>query len=125
MFKSKVVLSLMAGLAILVMVAGCTQTAPQPAPQTAHRFNLIITTTKLATGKVGANYSQTLEATGGVSPYRWSLTDGDLPDGLTKSGAVISGTPTEAGVFDFTIYLADSAGSSRMAGLSINVLSNP
>src|SRR5439155_10851615 len=55
----------------------------------------IVTTSPLATGTVGATYSQTLTATGAAAPYTWSLISGPLPAGLTLSSAgVISGTPT-------------------------------
>jgi hypothetical protein len=89
---------------------------------TIQRVNAIIVTTNLPEGKIGTKYSQTLTAKGGLPPYRWSLADGDLPVGLTLSGEIISGTPTMAGMFSFTILMEDSAGSSTLVSLSINVL---
>src|SRR5207302_6466795 len=59
---------------------------------------LTITTTSLPNGQVNTAYSTTLAATGGTTPYTWSLTSGTLPSGLTlnaTSGA-ITGTPTIA-----------------------------
>ena len=44
---------------------------------------LVVTTTSLPAGTVGIAYSQTLAATGGQSPYTWSLSSGALPAGLT------------------------------------------
>ncbi|MGA8730703.1 MAG: Ig domain-containing protein, partial [Terracidiphilus sp.] len=60
--------------------------------------SLSITTTSLPSGQVGTAYSATLAATGGTSPYAWSLTSGTLPAGLTLNAATgaISGTPTAA-----------------------------
>jgi fibronectin type 3 domain-containing protein len=42
------------------------------------------------------SYSLTLAATGGTTPYTWSLTSGTLPGGLNlnASTGLISGTPT-------------------------------
>ena len=71
----------------------------------------IITPSPLPSGMAGELYSVTLEATGGTEPYTWSLTSGDLPDGLSlnASSGEISGTPTAAGVFGFTILVTDSS----------------
>jgi len=72
---------------------------------------LTITTTGLANGSVGSPYFQSLTGTGGLPPYTWSVTAGSLPNGLTlgTSGGVISGTPSKAGAFQFTVLLSDSA----------------
>ena len=71
---------------------------------------LDITTTTLADGTVGAAYSQTVAATGGVIPYAWSVTGGALPDGLALNASTgeVSGTPTAYGAFNFTVAVADS-----------------
>jgi FG-GAP repeat/Putative Ig domain len=58
----------------------------------------------LPAGTVGAAFSQTLTATGGTAPFTFSVSSGALPPGLTLSQAgVISGTPTAAGSFSFTV----------------------
>ncbi len=71
---------------------------------------LTITTTSLPAITVGTPYNATLSASGGISPYTWSLGSGALPAGLTLSSAgVISGTPTAQGSFSFTVAVKDSA----------------
>ena len=60
----------------------------------------------------GAAYSVVLSATGGQPAYTWSLATNSpgLPAGLTLSpGGVISGIPTQNGVYDFMIQMMDSA----------------
>ena len=48
------------------------------------------------------NYSVSLNAIGGVGPYKWTRKDGSLPTGQSLSElGVISGEPTEAGLFEF------------------------
>ncbi len=77
-----------------------------------------ITTTSLSDGKVGEAYSQTLAATG-TTPITWALGSGSsLPAGLTLSDGTISGTPTTAGTFTFTVKATNSAGDDTK-GLTI------
>lgn len=60
-----------------------------------------ITTSTLPDSVTTAVYSQQLSAN---SPSTWGITSGALPAGLTLSGAgVISGTPTTAGSYTFTV----------------------
>ena len=76
---------------------------------------LTITTATLANGTIGTAYSATLAATGGVSPYTWSITTGTLPAGLSLSATsgAITGTPTAAATASFTVQVADSGEGYR------------
>jgi hypothetical protein len=86
---------------------------------------LTVTTTSLPGGTVSTAYSQTLQVTGGSSPYSWSISSGSLPAGLTLSTAgVISGTPTTAGTASFTVKVTDANSNTATANLSIVVASN-
>lgn len=82
-----------------------------------------ITTTTLPGGKAGDAYSQTLAATG-TAPITWSIESGSLPAGLALSGDTISGTPTAAGTFTFTVKAANGAGSDTKE-LSIVIQAAP
>lgn len=72
--------------------------------------DLSISTTSLPNATVDQPYSQTLSATGGISPYTWSISSANLPAGLSlnASTGIISGTPTAAETANFTIQVADS-----------------
>ncbi|MFY2788451.1 Ig domain-containing protein [Rhodococcus sp. MALMAid1271] len=71
--------------------------------------DLVLTTSALPPGVVGAPYTQTLAATGGTGAKVWSKT-GTLPAGLTLSTAgVLSGTPTAASTGSVTFTVTDSA----------------
>src|SRR5438477_6536771 len=84
---------------------------------------LQVTSSQLPGGTVGSAYSATLNASGGTSPYSWSLSSGTLPTGLSlSSSGTLSGTPTVAGAFPFTVAVKDAATGSASASLSINVV---
>ena len=89
---------------------------------------LAVTTTSLAPGVIGTNYSQTLAAAGGISPYTWSITTGSLPAGLSlnTSTGVISGNPggSFTGTTNFTVTVTDNESptkKSASANLSITI----
>lgn len=70
-------------------------------------------TPTLASGAVATAYAATLVASGGVAPYTWSITSGQLPSGLRldpESGA-IRGVPILATTSKFTVQVEDSVGS--------------
>lgn len=71
-----------------------------------------ISTSSLPNGTVNQspNYSQTLQASGGKTPYQWAQTAGNLPTGLSLSvGGIISGKPAVAGTFSFTVKVEDGS----------------
>lgn len=71
-----------------------------------------ITTTSLLEGYVGGAYIQPLLAMG-ESPITWSVVNGALPNGLSLESdtGIISGTPTKADAFAFTVKAENSKGS--------------
>ncbi|MEW6207397.1 MAG: putative Ig domain-containing protein, partial [Acidobacteriota bacterium] len=85
---------------------------------------LTITTSTLPNGTVGTSYSQSLAASGGTPSYTWSLASGSgpLPTGLNLgSNGVISGTPSAAGTFNFTVRVTDSQQATAQKPLSITI----
>jgi hypothetical protein len=60
-------------------------------------------------GIVGTYYAQAFGTTGsyGQGTYSYSLASGTLPNGLTFSGGLVSGTPTAAGTFTFSVQVAN------------------
>ncbi|MHC4777448.1 MAG: putative Ig domain-containing protein [Planctomycetota bacterium] len=73
---------------------------------------LLITTQRLPFGKIGQAYNFTLQATGGTTPYNWTVSIGSLPNGLNLAAAtgVISGTPTGGQGAIFTVQVTDAGG---------------
>lgn len=83
---------------------------------------MMITTTSLKNGKVGTFYSAALAASGGTTPRTWAVISGALPTGLHLSTAgTISGTPSAAGSYTFTVRATDSVGNTATASLTLTV----
>lgn len=71
---------------------------------------LVISNTSLPDGIVGFPYGAGLQATGGISPYTWSVASGTLPSwaNLSSGTGVINGTPGATETSSFTVQVADS-----------------
>ncbi len=83
-----------------------------------------ITTVTLSDGTVGEFYCcGNLFAIGGVQPYAWSVVAGTLPPGLElpRRENTISGTPTTAGTFTFTVRVTDDLGAFSEQTFSITI----
>ncbi len=75
----------------------------------------VITTSSLPSGTRGTAYTASLSATG-TAPITWALTSGALPRGLElNTSGDISGTPTQAGTFTFTVQATNSVGTASMS----------
>jgi para-nitrobenzyl esterase len=90
-----------------------------------------IVTSSLPDGTIGAAYSQSIQATGGVAPFTWSVSSGALPHGLslpsgTSNSATISGTPDRVqSSVAFTIQVTDAKGNLAKQPYSVNIKSTP
>jgi hypothetical protein len=97
-----------------------------------------ITTASLPNGSVWtklhkATYSQTLAATGGHPPYKWSISAGALPPGLKLAAkGTIAGKAKTAGKFSFTVKAVDKKTKAKpptqntaTKALSITILATP
>src|SRR5207253_10268145 len=82
-----------------------------------------ILTTSLPTATSGSSYNTMLQASGGVSPYLWSITTGQLPLGLSlnASTGVISGTPSASGTYGFTAAVRDAQSTPQTASQALQV----
>lgn len=75
----------------------------------------------LPNAKAGTSYSANLATlsglTGGVPPYKFSLSSGTLPTGLSlSSNGNVLGTPSGAGSFNFGFTVKDSSGLTLKIG---------
>jgi hypothetical protein len=77
----------------------------------------------LAEANAGVAYSESISATGGTTPYRWSVAAGTLPFGikLQASTGVLTGTTSATGSFPFTAKVTDSVGNSSTQSFTLTV----
>jgi hypothetical protein len=102
-FIKPAVLLLVAVIASLTLIA-CGKGSPPPTINP-----LVISSRSLPVGVVNSGYSSQLQATGGVTPYTWSIISGSLPPGINLSAqGLVSGTPTATGSFSVTVQVTDS-----------------
>jgi hypothetical protein len=86
---------------------------------------IVILESTLAAGNLGVPYNQTVHATGS-EPITWALTEGSLPPGLSLSPetGLISGTPTDPGLYRFTLVASNPKETSAPVIFSITVKSD-
>src|SRR5216684_145707 len=84
-------------------------TSPTPPSPTQASTPASITGIPMAGGEVGIAYTASLGASGGASPYTWTLDGGALPGGLTLgSDGGVNGVPTAPGTFSFMVKASDA-----------------
>jgi hypothetical protein len=100
---------------------GQVPAASSPSPPTSSPAALtIVTAALLPAGKVDQPYSQTLAASGGTPPYKWTLFSGTLPAGLNLDPkGLISGKPTAKVTGKFTLQVSDAAAKTQTLEFTI------
>src|SRR5581483_5859237 len=92
----------------------CSVVVMPPAPPP-----LMVSCPTQGTATVGTPYSSSVPVTGGTPPYTYVLNTGSLPPGLTLNpDGTITGTPTSAGSFTFSIKVTDKLGMTAISQCS-------
>jgi hypothetical protein len=88
---------------------------------------LSITSAPSSVTRVGQSYSQTNMASGGTTPYDYSVSDGALPPGTTldKLTGTVSGAPSTGGAFKYTIKATDGGNPAQMATTDVSGATEP
>ena len=87
---------------------------------------LKLTSSALPNGLAGSDYpAQIFTPAGGTPPYQFSVTAGNLPPGLAIAGGQITGTPSSAGSFSFTVSITDSATTPNTVTISPSITIQP
>lgn len=82
---------------------------------------LKIETRTLPPAVLGVPYSATIIVHGGFPPEYSAIIRGALPQGLSLNFDVISGTPTQLGVSNFTFEVVDSASPPQTAKANLSI----
>lgn len=104
----------------LVLVSPTPTPSPSPTPTTAFTAG----GPGFHVGEVGIGYAPVaLTAAGGIAPYHWSVSTGALPPGVSLGNdGKVSGSPTAAGTFSFTIEAGDSGDSTAAIPGAIKIV---
>jgi hypothetical protein len=115
-----------ASLAVILFVTGCTTSGNSEAQLAVATLSGGLPAGSVSVGG-GAYPSTALSASGGTAPYTWAVTMGTLPAGLAlSSSGMLSGTPTTAGAFSFTVTVTDAATPTHhTAAASFTITVNP
>src|SRR5712692_5659597 len=85
--------------------------------------SLKITTASLPQGQQGNAYGAAFTATGGTTPYSWSISAGTPPAGIAmNANGNFAGLPTSAGTSSFTVTVADAASKTATGNFSATVV---
>ena len=84
---------------------------------------IVVNPPTLGAATNGTPYTATISATGGTgSGYSFAVTAGAPPAGLTLSGSgLLTGTPTTAGTYSFTVTATDSGGNTGIRAYTLVV----
>ncbi len=95
----------------LVLVNGVAQHVCDP---------IIGNVSPLPSGRANALYAPySFTATSGTGIYTWAVTTGSLPPGLSLDGGVLSGAPTLAGTYNFTVTVTSGTTASKDFALTV------
>jgi hypothetical protein len=106
-------------LVFLLFLLGCAAETPEAATA------LDIKVDALPPAYINEAYTATIRAVGGLTPYTYKLSKGDLPPGLSLQGGEIRGTPSEEGEFTFTVSVSDGKLSSTFEEYTLSVTPPP
>jgi Putative Ig domain len=91
----------------------------------ANQQSLQITTGALPQGQQGIAYSETFSASGGTTPYSWSVSAGTVPPGTAMNGSGnFTGVPTSQGTFNFTVQVTDASNNTAKGSFSVTMVAS-
>ena len=107
------------GALLVALLFGCGSELTTPSEA------LTIKSEALPDAFIGESYSAIIRAVGGLTPYTFRLSRGDLPPGLSLQGGTISGVPSTEGSYSFTVTVSDGNLSETFMDYSLNVTTPP
>ena len=87
--------------------------------------NVTIATSSVPNGTVGTAFSAAVKATGGCTPYKWAISSGVLPAGVTAKASStttslnLTGTPQTAATSSFTVKVTGCGGGTSLRAYKV------
>lgn len=87
--------------------------------------SVTINTTSVPNGAVKSPYSAVIQAANGCLPYKWTIVSGALPAGVTAKASSttsafdLSGTPSTAATYSFTVKVTGCGGYSAQVAYKV------
>ena len=106
-------------LAIVLLLSGCATETPEAAQKLAIKVDTLLA------AYINEDYTATIRAVGGLTPYEFKLEKGTLPPGLSLQGGEIRGIPTKEGEYTFTISVSDGNLASTFNDYTLSVTKPP
>jgi hypothetical protein len=118
------------GVASLARSSAAPAAPAAPAPLQLAPLQLAplqINPASLPSGNVNANYSASLNASGGTPPYTWAIASGPLPPGVSLAGPIgeINGAPTASGTFPIMVAVQDSSSPPQATSQMYSIVIGP
>lgn len=93
-------------LLLLAVTSRAQQASPEPLA--------ILDKEQLPPASLWQKYSYRMQASSGITPYRWAFVSGSLPRGLELHNfGELNGVPEETGKFEFTLLVGDNENPSQ------------
>ncbi|MGY2892373.1 Ig domain-containing protein [Deinococcus sp. UYEF24] len=111
--------------AALLTACGTSGTTSTSTSSTSTKDALYFPSSNIPVAYLGEIYTASIQVAGGIGPYSVRLASGKLPDGLTLNGSVLSGKPSKAGLYTFTVEASDASLSTKAQPMSLTVADLP
>ena len=114
-FSSEFILAVVSVVTIALVATGCSTLQASGTPSIA--TEPIAMSAAFPTAIVGTSYDAVISVNGGIAPYTFVTRSGQLPPGLRLSASTgsISGMPSAAGTYNFTIGVTDKNSAAEGA----------
>ncbi len=92
--------------------------------------SIAITTTTVPNGTVNTAYSAVVKASGGCTPYKWAISSGALPAGVTAKPSStttslnLTGTPTKGADYSFAVRVTGCGKNASQVSYKVVIQSS-
>ena len=107
------------GLALALVLTSCGGTVETPGEP------LRMLREALPEAFLGEPYQATLRVVGGLRPFTFELSEGELPPGVDLASGALVGVPSELGTYSFTVTVSDASLNTTFEEYTLRVAEVP